>query len=91
MRQNVALCGNGLKNTLWEKENMLLTSSFSISRSVFCPSQSKFQFFSHYLFCHLPKVLYLSKILLFGEEITLPDNNNFGLDEIEGNSRKSTG
>ena len=36
-----------LLKTLWEKENMLVTSIFSFSHNVFYPSKSKFQFLNH--------------------------------------------
>ena len=59
-----------LLKTLWEKEEMLVTSIFSFSHNVFYPSQNKFQFFSHiYLSSANAFSLNQSKILSFGKEL----------------------
>ena len=36
--------------TLWQKENMLVTSICYFSQNVFSPSQKNFQFFNHIYF-----------------------------------------
>ena len=59
---------NLLKTSL-EKEKILVTSIFSFSHNVFCPSQTKFQFFSHIFFFSSAKPFNLDwpKILSFGK------------------------
>ena len=78
----------GFLKTFWKREKVLVTSIFSFSQNVFCPSETNFNFKVKFILLSAKAFnLDLSKILSFGKELifhlsrvsTIPDIGKVGV------------